>query len=323
MHFYEISNNHITLNDNEDLFHYRSDFTTFIQTFIDVDYDLYTTTIEEHQPLIDLIPLKSYLDVPTRKLFINNQAEIDNIEEKNKLIAIENQSIIEQNKRIELQNKQIKDNAKTTSFLDVSEESELIHYLGQLLNKSNIGQSYCRLKFNEAAYIYIDELIQLINSPVIIKNDGKKYVCRLYEILDYEKIVDNNELYDHCLNYLFHSLYKQSQYVIYTPNDRLRFKTEFKIDDTIDYESLCKLPAIDINGLQNLFSPFIINRQLEENAKVMKLYQSYQDNMNDFISPLLETTNDINQKINKKLEQYNQEMIEHANTFHNIVKEMK
>lgn len=276
---------------------------------------------------LQLIQYIKEIDVPKLKLFKNNQDEINEIIKKNKDIRRQNEQIKRQN---ELMQREI-----TNKDVDIN-EFKFDYEINSKLNKI-LCERLLKIKFlsgnymNEQDYIFkakqyaqsfFFNIENLFNQPVIIKIGDDECICRLYEVIDYKKtILLSNDNYDDEFFISYISKIRLSKDIKFINFGK--FENDENSNNKIDYESLCQLDKIDIMGIQKLYSPYIINQQIELTENTMSIYEKYKNNTLKHESPLLKQNNNIKIEIESKLKKYEQDMIQHTQNFTNIIENMK
>lgn len=301
----------IQFRDFDNITGFEHIFNKLINILNNFNYDKYISIINTHDVnLKERIPEKELLQVPKYNLFKTNSLEVNEAIKKNNLIRKENLEIAQLNRQIDLENEQLLKNTPVLKTFKIYDEDEkkLINDLYLEINQHNTPSRLYALSAGDLFNQYIYQFLALMNQPIIIIDNDHELICRTYEVIDYEHAANTAK---HNRQFIFN----------YIPYIKIKTDVKFKLieDDDINYEALCHLDKINFNRLQQLIEPFITLKELRHSKHKISKFEHYQNNMKNYISPLLSTVNGVNAKINHELDKYNQEMMNHAENLNQIV----
>lgn len=284
---------------------------------INIQYE----TNPELSNLKDLIPYKREKRILGLLPYNLSDLFLENINSYNEHVRKENEEIKKINENIEKENKILRDTYPDKEILSIDFSKD------SFLNKKLIED----LKFSYPIYsfesivdhrnileIFFKSLEEAINQPIIIRKNNTDYVCRLYEVLDYQKMVNSKKN----AKFRFFLPYTENGFTILENYQDIRYIRFPDKETSINWESLCQFKRLDIFEFSDLFYPFILSKQIEVSKKSMSQFKILQKNMQSFESPLLKTNEQISLAIDNQLTEYSNNMLKYSEKFNNIVKNM-
>lgn len=206
--------------------------------------------------------------------------------------------------------------------LTSSNQAEFKNYLSNqlYLNKFKMHEDYKKFFKNDyiiMSDLIIQKLIDIFNTPIKIKEKNNYnynyYICRLYEVIDFNQIKCSNTnqffLYHYCKNRL-------SEFDLNI--NLLDYDYSLILDDQ-NYEKYCQLdPIKSLDDLNEIAMPFMINSQLELTEENIKNNETIIKNQINFVSPLIKSQQQIEKELSLKLDKYNKDIVKAKQNLINI-----